>query len=1502
MTAILYGNLRVEIVGNAGARVQRVPPRRAVAELLAHRQPDAPPEPLMLGRNREAADAFATIAVGRPAEFYAACGYGKTTLLRYVVAAAAQRGLAPSCIYLRADGDRVGDLLQDLVTRLYVFDRPVKLTQEECGQLLGQVSAIVAIDDLRVSDDQLGYLLEVLSGCSLVIGSAQPVLGRRGSSRQLDGLPDESALALVAGNLGRPLAAEEVAAAGSLVTAVDGQPLHLRQCAALAREGRHTLRALARQAAGDPEILDRLSINALAQHQRRALAALALAAGTLLPADVVDAIGQVSYLAQWLQSLHGRGLAEQCEDRFGLPACKAQGYRQLLLKDLDLAIAARGLSNWLTAADPTAADSQSAAEAALTMMEFAAERGEWTSVLQLARAAERVLFLAGRWEAWHDTLSRGLDAARATADKASEAFFVHQQGTLAFCQDQLEDAYQLLRQALTLREQIGDADGASVTRHNLRLLKPPDAPSPPRSGGPRRVLHALGGVLGTVALVVSTVLITGVLRAGGTPPGGGPSESPSTPVTQTTDPGPASNGAAPASNGAAPASNGAAPASNGAAPASSDPAPASSDPAPPSSGPASPSGQPSNSRSALIPQVISFTSSPPQAAVVRDTYVVTVSGGGSGNSVVLSIAPGSAAVCSISGATVTFGQPGRCVIDANQAGNARYLAAPQAQQVITVTGIPQLIRFTAPAQGQVGRPARLSAAGGGSGNPVEFSVDSLSDPGVCGVSGAHGTTLSYTASGRCVIDANQAGNAQYLAAPQAQQVVAVTGIPQSVTITSKPPDDVYQEVTYGVTATGGGSGNPVTFGVDASSTSSACTISGATVTFGQPGRCVIDANQAGNARYQAAPQAQQVITVDRIPQSIAFTSEPSANPAVDGSYVVTATGGGSGNPVTFGVDASSTSSACTISGATVTFGQLGRCVIDANQAGNAQYLAAPQAQQVVAVTGIPQSVTITSKPPDDVYQEVTYGVTATGGGSGNPVTFGVDASSTSSACTISGATVTFGQPGRCVIDANQAGNARYQAAPQAQQVITVDRIPQSIAFTSEPSANPAVDGSYVVTATGGGSGNPVTFGVDASSTSSACTISGATVTFGQPGRCVIDANQAGNARYLAAPQAQQVITVTGIPQLIRFTAPAQGQVGRPARLSAAGGGSGNPVEFSVDSLSDPGVCGVSGAHGTTLSYTASGRCVIDANQAGNAQYLAAPQAQQVVAVTGIPQSVTITSKPPDDVYQEVTYGVTATGGGSGNPVTFGVDASSTSSACTISGATVTFGQPGRCVIDANQAGNARYQAAPQAQQVITVTGIPQLIRFTAPAQGQVARPARLSAAGGGSGNPVEFSVDSLSDPGVCGVSGAHGTTLSYTASGRCVIDANQAGNAQYLAAPQAQQAIVVTGIPQLIQFTAPAQGWVDGSATLSATGGGSGNPVEFSVDHASDKGVCNVSGDHGTTVSHTASGRCVIDANQAGDARYQRAPQVQQTIDVTSRYTSGQQPVPRPAGLPGAAG
>jgi hypothetical protein len=267
----------------------------------------------------------------------------------------------------------------------------------------------------------------------------------------------------------------------------------------------------------------------------------------------------------------------------------------------------------------------------------------------------------------------------------------------------------------------------------------------------------------------------------------------------------------------------------------------------------------------------------------------------------------------------------------------------------------------------------------------------------------------------------------------------------------------------------------------------------------------------------------------------------------------------------------------------------------------------------------------------------------------------------------------------------------------------------------------------------------------------------------------------------------------------------------------------------------------------------------------------------------ISQSVTFTSTPPATPVTGGTYRVAAKGGASGNPVTFSIDSPS-APICSISGSTVAFGHSGRCVIDANQAGNSTYAAAPPAQQAITVNGgapeRTQSISFTPPASGPVGGSATLSATGGSSGNPVVFSVDSSGGPGVCAVSGPDGTTVTYTAPGACVIDANQAGNASYTAAPQVTGTITVGPAVQSISFTAPATGTVGGSATLTATGGGSGDPVVFSVDPSSGSGVCTVSGTNGGTVSYAAAGSCVIDANQAGNASYTAATQVQQTITV----------------------
>lgn len=65
-----------------------------------------------------------------------------------------------------------------------------------------------------------------------------------------------------------------------------------------------------------------------------------------------------------------------------------------------------------------------------------------------------------------------------------------------------------------------------------------------------------------------------------------------------------------------------------------------------------------------------------------------------------------------------------------------------------------------------------------------------------------------------------------------------------------------------------------------------------------------------------------------------------------------------------------------------------------------------------------------------------------------------------------------------------------------------------------------------------------------------------------------------------------------------------------------------------------------------------------------------------------------------------------------------------------------------------------------------------------------------------------------------------------------------------------------------------------GSFTLGANGGGSGNPVSFA---SSTPAVCTVSG---TTVTMLAAGTCGLTADQAGNAMYQAATQVRLDVNI----------------------
>jgi len=100
-------------------------------------------------------------------------------------------------------------------------------------------------------------------------------------------------------------------------------------------------------------------------------------------------------------------------------------------------------------------------------------------------------------------------------------------------------------------------------------------------------------------------------------------------------------------------------------------------------------------------------------------------------------------------------------------------------------------------------------------------------------------------------------------------------------------------------------------------------------------------------------------------QTISFTSTVPAHPVANGfPYTVTSTAT-SGLPVALTVDGGSTG--CSLSGSTVTFTAAGKCVIDANQAGNATYNAAPQLQQALTITQAKTAVTLTF---DDGYEDM----------------------------------------------------------------------------------------------------------------------------------------------------------------------------------------------------------------------------------------------------------------------------------------------------------------------------------------------------------------------------------------------------------------------------------------------------------------------------------------------------------------------------------------------------
>jgi hypothetical protein len=115
-------------------------------------------------------------------------------------------------------------------------------------------------------------------------------------------------------------------------------------------------------------------------------------------------------------------------------------------------------------------------------------------------------------------------------------------------------------------------------------------------------------------------------------------------------------------------------------------------------------------------------------------------------------------------------------------------------------------------------------------------------------------------------------------------------------------------------------------------------------------------------------------------------------------------------------------------------------------------------------------------------------------------------------CTSSGSTVHLTGAGSCTVTASQPGDASYDAAQDVSRTFSIAKAAQTITFGTL-AGKTFGDAAFTVGATGGASGNSVTFG---STTPDFCSVSGSTVTILAAGACTVRASQAGNANYEAA--------------------------------------------------------------------------------------------------------------------------------------------------------------------------------------------------------------------------------------------------------------------------------------------------------------------------------------------------------------------------------------------------
>jgi hypothetical protein len=456
----------------------------------------------LIGREDEIKTAVEAARSALPLEFYGEPGLGKTALLRKLAYPDALDAFPDGVVHLSALHQPLPDLLQSLFDAFFESDPPTKVTDAEVRHGLQGKRALILLDDVEITREEVEALLNAAPACTFVLASDERRLWGEGRAVALRGLPPDDGVQLMERELGKDLSQPEEQVAERICTALDGNPLHILQAAALVRDQNQPLDAVADQVvkqveaeppaeggaasgAGQPaaakENVQVQAVAALSEAELKILQALAALNGAPVNVQHLADITDIQNAGEILENLKQRGLVQAHSPRYSLAGRLAE----ILRRRYDLTAAAEiALAHFVRWAEANRRSLPAMAEATLPMraiLGWAAARPERApEAVRLARAMELNLVYRGKWAQWRGVMQIALDAARSAGDRAAEAYALHQLGSQALCLGDKPLAQTLLQKALDIRNAIGDAGGAAASAHNLQVLRFAPLPRPAR--------------------------------------------------------------------------------------------------------------------------------------------------------------------------------------------------------------------------------------------------------------------------------------------------------------------------------------------------------------------------------------------------------------------------------------------------------------------------------------------------------------------------------------------------------------------------------------------------------------------------------------------------------------------------------------------------------------------------------------------------------------------------------------------------------------------------------------------------------------------------------------------------------------------------------------------------------------------------------------------------------------------------------------------------------------